>query len=533
VVHKALNNLFMNLKPTNCNWGTRIKRVTFRWILLALGMLYAILGYRALSSNISNDDAGFIYTAASGNINDWLQAFVNYVPGRNLHILWNVILFSFIGSAESSFWVYHFIQGITYFAISVIAYRVQRQAGVKQNIAIFFSLLSLFCPAFSSILLWATSLPQHLFSTLFLLTGLHLILIDKTRSPLSINPFLRIFLITIFLSLAMFTYDQAAAVVLFVTLLLTIQKLFNSRHLRNVFYGGNFSYFSLLALSCLYLAIFFEGRGTGNSLTVGGGTFQRLSSNLLIPVNVLKKIHAHSDSAKSYFYFNPTLIFFFSIFVGIAIFYLLLRSTILNPKNPSLDSKISLKIGVLFLSFSLASYIPAAVWYVSPRHLYLPIALGMIGVSMVISFIYDQSVLNNFVHIALRMVSVLALALSIFAFNSQISAWLERDEFRSQLYMGLENYMKENRLDCILVDSSLNEQDPYLYSEVPNYALDYYNKRPIGGDSKCEFSPTKSSPMEFACNPENRETWNLLTGYSSRRDSVMKFKFATEPICKP
>ena len=488
--------------------------------------------FRSLRANISNDDAGFMYASIAGDFKDFTRLFLDYVPGRNLHIAWNEVLFAVSGTSQSTFWIYHATQALTYAGVIFLIYKLQLQAGVRKNIALIFSLIALYCPAFSVILLWSTSLPQHLMSSVFLLIGIvYLLQIVNPESTLRTTKIhVSRFLIGLLFTLSMFTYDQAAAVVLFTTALIAFVYVFQKNFSVDLRGPGRILVSYLISISVFYLVVFFSGRGTGDNLTVGGGTLDRLAGNLLIPLRVLSKIQTHSASAKSYFFYNPSIVFvvlalgiiLFSIFIGRILYVEWVRKV-------SRDSR-KLFLGLIFLALSFAAYMPAAVWYVSPRHLYLPLILAIIGMSILFDFVYSRAKMPYWVNGMLILSALLSIVLVIVGFHAQISSWENRDQTRIQIYGDLEKDMSKLGVQCIIVDPDLNATDPFLYSEVPNYAIEYYAGRPVGKTKKCEFSPVLLNGNQYLCNEINRETWYLLSDYR-RNTRSSDFVFELTQVC--
>jgi len=486
--------------------------------------------FRSLSANISNDDAGFIYSSVAGDYGDFRDSFLNYVPGRNLHILWNEILFTLVGSSKSSFWQYHFMQALAYLGVVALVYIVQLKVGVRRNIALFFSLLAIYFPTFSVIILWSTSLPQHLLSALFLLLGITFSLAGDNFQSVKFSSRTRYMLVGIFLTLGMFTYDQVAAVVIIFTFTLVAFQKMKSSSLGQLFKTSNYLNSYLLISISVYLLVFFSGRGTGDNLTVGGGTIGRLSGNLLIPLRVLQKINSHSDTAKNYFFYNPTYVFFGMLVFALIFVVLLVRSILRRMKSVTSAEVKTLQLGIIFLIFAFVAYLPAAVWYVSPRHLFLPIILGLISVSIFSQYIYSQYKVGSKIECLLKFLSLFLIAVMLFGFHSQISNWLARDLIREQLYSQLETFKRSGAIDCLLVDPKLNEIDSNLYSETPNYALDFYNGRAIGDQVKCEFSPILVNGKAYECNILSHESWYVLRGYGLEPNSD-KYIFELEEVC--
>ena len=93
-------------------------------ICLCFLFITLFLGVRTAHSNISADDAGFMYGIANGNLTSWINSLVSYVPGRNLHILWQVLIFNVTGTEMNTFWFYHALESASYVVVFFLVYKV-------------------------------------------------------------------------------------------------------------------------------------------------------------------------------------------------------------------------------------------------------------------------------------------------------------------------------------------------------------------------------------------------------------------------
>jgi len=499
-------------------------------LVFALFLVAALfLGVRTAHSNISADDAGFMYGIANGNLRSWIDSLISYVPGRNLHILWQAIIFSITGTEMDTFWLYHALESLSYAMVFFLLFKVLVKMHVNSKVSFLISVGAMFFPVFSSTLLWANSLPQHIFSTLFLLMGI-LIIIRESDGPEELSVW-ESTVALVWFALAAFTYDQPAAVVLLLSLVSVALHLAPSFFQFLPLRKSRFLTLGLLGITCSYIFVFFHGRGTGNNLSVGSGTFERLTGNILLPVKAYLKIRGGFFGAYAAFNINPLIAIFMNVLVAMVFVSLIF---VVYRRRHSVHGKILGDFGgygVLFLLFSGAAYFPASIWYVAPRHLFLPVVLGFIFIGLLISEIDREFQLARFIKFTNYSLACILVVSLFVGFNSQISAWLTRDIHRQHFYQSLEDVLQPLGNPCIAVGQELNNSDTYLYSENLNYAAAFYSGKSVAWKSRCNFPPVESPVNQYKCEIENREIWYQLKGYL-REDGANGFKdFSLIKIC--
>jgi hypothetical protein len=484
---------------------------------------------RTRNAKISADDAGFLKDFANGNFSDWYNSFVGYVPGRNLHILWQDTLLFFTGTNISGFWKYHLIQSLAYSLVFVGIYLIIMRHGGKKSVALFVGIGMALFPLYASVLLWASALPMHLFSTLFLLVGLGALSKHHTsREPVGIQ---RITFGVFFLSLAMFTYDQSAAVVLFIALLILFAQVSSKLRMNLPIHSSKKLLFMLFAVSVFYLLVFFAGRGTGNNLTIGSGTLGRLSGNILLPVKAYLKIRGGFIGGYSIFQLNPYVALFINsvIFLVITAICLILikrlRSGTYSANSQNLFSSI------FFLCLAVAAYLPSAIWYVAPRHLFLPVVLGSVFVGIMISEFLKIMELKTWIKCAAVFSCILLLISSSLGISRQISSWDARDKYRVAFYNALNSHLEEIGSPCIVISQKLNNVDSYLYSENINAALKFYSGQDQVSEPKCDIPATETNEGSFICQDSNQDSWYEIRSYSLRYAGGNRNNIDLEKIC--
>lgn len=484
---------------------------------------------RTRNAKISADDAGFLKDFANGNFNDWFNSLVGYVPGRNLHILWQDGLLLLTGTTISGFWKYHLIQSFVYTLVFVAIYLIIMKNGGKKSVALFVGIgMSLF-PLYTSVLLWASALPMHLFSTLFLLTGLSVL--SKSPRNQEIVETRRILLGAFFLSIAMFTYDQSAAVVLSVTLLTLFSQVSSDLRLKLPIISSKKLLLLLVSVSVFYLYVFFSGRGTGNNLTVGSGTLERLSGNILLPVKAYLKIRGGFIGGYSIFQLDPyvALAINLGIFLIVAVICLVLYKRIRG--GAYVQNSQNLLSSIFFLFLAVAAYMPSAIWYVAPRHLFLPVVLGSIFVGILVSEFLKIVALKTWIKSLAFLSCVLLVISSSLAFNRQIASWDARDRYRVSFYEALNSSLQKLENPCILIGQVLNNVDTYLYSENINAALKFYSGKEQKSEPGCSVPAVETTAGSFVCQDSNEDSWYEIRSYSLKHSGNPVDEFDLVKIC--
>jgi hypothetical protein len=185
----------------------------------------------------------------------------------------------------------------------------------------------------------------------------------------------------------------------------------------------------------------------------------------------------------------------------------------------------------LFLILGMAAYFPAAVWYVSPRHLFLPGLFAFLALGIILNILVEQLPKSRKVISFQFICGLLSLSLCFVGFRGQINDWLERDDTRQKLYLALGTDLAAIGEPCIVLGRELNSTDLYLYSENLNYALDYYKGISIGSISHCNTPPIEGEPFDFTCADGNSEKWVQLRGYTYSKKSNQFSNFQFLDVC--
>jgi hypothetical protein len=335
----------------------------------------------------------------------------------------------------------------------------------------------------------------------------------------------------VFLSLAMFTYDQSAAVVLFITLLVLSAQASSKFRMSLPIHSSKKLLCMLLAVSVFYLLVFFSGRGTGNNLTVGSGTLGRLSGNILLPIKAYLKIRGGFIGGYSIFQLNPYVALFINLglFLVIAAICLILFKR-LRSGAYSAGSK-NLLSSIFFLCLAAAAYMPSAIWYVAPRHLFLPVVLGSIFVGILISEFLKIMELKTWIKSIAVFSGALLLISSSLGVSRQISSWDARDSYRVAFYDALNSRLEAIKNPCVVISQKLNSVDSYLYSENINAALKFYSGQDQVSEPMCDVPATETGEGSFICQDSNQDSWYEIRSYSLKYGAGRENYFDLKKIC--
>lgn len=435
----------------------KVRWCDFLPILVILLSCVLVLGIDSEQLGFYADDASFLRSAPSLHWSNLIDTMMGYVTGRNLHMLWQFGVYQFFGFGLTDLvyhhWLQAFISGLNavllYIAIRLLGY------GILESFlaGIFFA----FYPNHAEVQYWLSSLPMNLMSTLFVLVQiiLSILCIRKINlvSPVSIYKIL--FVIFVVSVCSMFTYDQVVPVVIALSLSLGGFILFNKK----IWLGG-FIYL-LATIGVFVLLIIWKIRVPGGgpifnnvnpahiwttfnlSLSMAfGEIFQNNLNNLLPLVSLQQKILSFSAvllvASVALYVLNIERREY--IKQGAQFLISGLRSS--THMNPLVAESFGLVLPVVFY---LLAYLPVYIWYIAPRHNYLP----TIGLAFGLAFL-----LNALLRISRLMIGrkgfmlmgiILILTSSIYLYKFikidliEKQAWIASYQARKNLYTELEN----------------------------------------------------------------------------------------------
>ena len=452
-----------------------------------------------MKANIYADDAALLKSFEDGNFSTYVSDFLYWVPGRNLTILFQYLFFGFTSTSISTFGIYHFIAQVFYActagSVGLLTFKLTRSKFLAFTLTTFF----LLNPLNIQVINWALALPQHIIPTLISIVTVYLLFELNTRK--------NEILIMCGLFIMIYTYDQSAALAIFIIVYCFIPTKsrfyivnFKSSFLFKIFtFALIFSYFSVS---------FFGRKALGHKSTISENSLELLQRNLIyLPINKLSEI-TEIIMGK----YAGVIISFASIcFLIILILY---RSIILSQVRKQDRNK--LKISLFLLTLSFVSFLPAALWYPNLRHLFLPTALVMTSLGVLVK---DFPLITNRHNQLLRNLTLLIVFFLVAELQVKgLYEWQERDSIRKNFYLELSEKVREfpDQSNFFIDDSSLQVNELF-YSEWMPSAYRYYNNYSDASQvrihqlSKIEFLQTCATSnldvaifVEITFNPPNQ-----------------------------
>jgi hypothetical protein len=416
--------------------------------------------------SIYADDAGFIKGYLESDLEGKLESMFNYVPGRNLHILWQYFFFYLSDISYVNFWIYRIFQVLAFILIGYSVYKILMLVTKKKKSSLFFGLLSLYIPVYQEVYWWATALPQHIISTLLVLGMVYCGLRFS-------NLYLRFISINLLGILSIFTYDQSAGAA-FAYLILEAFKYYHSSS-KN-FYRNFLQIFQmilLLIMMVIYILMVFYREGNGPGLSTG--IFQRLLSNTFLPIHILSNV------------MNVSL---FLVFIVFSIVTLLLF--VYSVKNSLILRTYIKSVDYTFMYLSFAAYLPIAIWWVSPRHLFLPGILMVLWIGQATS---NLKITNQLFYKFGKFLGV-----SILFFSIAISIYLSFEKsqsslLRERIYSNLIEEIGQDEIGkyCYMPKSDMQTSNLFRYESIVA-ALSFYSSN--YNHSRAECSPPTSMQVD-------------------------------------
>ena len=485
-----------------------------------IGLIY--FGIKTKDANIFADDAGFLGSFKTNGFSTMFTEIRGYVPGRNLHILFQDLYFAISGTDEGTFYRYHFIQALLYVGVFGLAFLIMKKAGVGDFFSLVFVILGATSPLNSTVLLWSSALPMHITSTFFLLVALYLLTPGRIRLPS--NSF-RSWLLVLLLGISMFTYDQSAAVVLALTIL-SFYLTFRKSPVRWVHYLGEIKVtFGLGLLSVFYLVVVFLGRGIDGNLTFGPQTTARLIGNIFLPFKAYSKIRNDGSLAFGLTsQFSYLVLFSFILISSFLILWILLNSKQLL-RNIEYTSE--LQVSTFFFVLSVISFLPAALWSIVPRHLFAPSILLSISFSL---WTLGAIHLSGSWSFSIRVVAVFLIPICVTTQSNVISDWLQRDVTRRSFYLSLEDSYSNLGISCFTQGPKLNELSSMVYSERMNIAIGYYSRNGSTSSYLCSSEPLQGKDSVWDCKHSIGVNWYEVDSYDISSNGNVK-KIYSHKIC--
>lgn len=460
-------------------------RPTFLFLFLALVLFtttFLVFGERSHLLGFYSDDASWL-DVSSFSFNETLKYVSTYVTGRNLHVLWQYLLFGLSSDRlYPDLGVQHWAQAFFTSINVILVFSILRVLGIRILIAFLASTLFAFYPNHGEVQYWMTAIPQNLMSVtwslLFILVCLYSAFCNKKSS---LDP-LFFLLAFIFYICALFTYDQVVPIVVIGAILFWGGCYFHKRRpiLSLLFLG-----FSIGAFLFMLVWKMLQPGGGPQFLHLG---WEHIWSTMLesfswsagrLFINNYDLLLPHIDSYERIIAATAAVSLTFTALVLATQTYKHGHSS----DGVSLDSVISVGIKLLgselrwFSMLFLASivtyflaYLPAYLWFIAPRHNYLPsIAICLTFASLASMVLY---VLEDHKYFKFSLVFSILLVLICGFLNDRFirvdlvekNSWINSYQARMSLYKELEDAGKLNGIRSIILD---NFPVGYPYGTAP------------------------------------------------------------------
>ncbi|MEK6794987.1 MAG: hypothetical protein AABZ39_09435 [Spirochaetota bacterium] len=416
------------------------------FVFIALLVAYA---WDFGSLGFYSDDVAFLYQ--NQTLPQIISSALRYVPGRNLHIIWQQLLFFICGgSTPEHIASLHLIQSILDALNVTLVFIIMRSLKVPLLWAFIAAMLFGAFPNHAETHFWLSSAPMNIISTMFLLIFMLLAVVaikNSTRITGARSTIL--FFASQFLCFlgALFTYDQTFFI-LFLVLALQLYILF-----RNGFPLKK-CVLAVVPFLIIGLAYAFMKLALARGGSAGGPSAIFSSKNIAIQfLNSLQyMLNPFTDAYSAFFsgtLFVPGIDHAVSVIAASLVCCGSIASLVYSAFNSRKEEttgdlafhgwrrSILLVLVSLFLCFS--GYLPNYLWGLAPRHNYLP------SVGLFLFFAALMSIPYAIIHSKRRMLfivtngALLILVFPVIVFffmrtNEQKQEWIEAYQLKKNLY---------------------------------------------------------------------------------------------------
>ncbi len=418
---------------------------------LVFGRRSGLLGFNA-------DDPGFLNLVHPGmSLREIFGVAMNYVTGRNLHMVWQYIVTVAAGGAQvENLGAMHHIQALGDCVNGALLFVVLRAWGFRRVGAFAGAIAFALFPNHGETHFWLSALPMNVVSTFFVLLLLLALarLVDAVRQGDRPRAAVAAALLGTAFLCAMFTYDQVVPAVVSAVCVVLLY----------VAWHRPFRAPAVLGLACV-LAVFAGLVVWKLSDPAGGPALSRLSiEQLLANVKLSVKIwllafefpldtsgigglqaHAPAGSSLSTLLFpmqvlaspgDRTIAAALAAIVAATVYWLARREAPV-PQGDSRERGLSLPAPALLalgIAFFLLAYLPGYIWYISPRHSYLP-SVGVAAILAALICAIPGRLLRGRA-VAAGLAAFMAVQVAGYCLVNQVEkeSWIESFAVRKQIY---------------------------------------------------------------------------------------------------
>ncbi len=436
--------------------------------ILVFLTIIGVFGYRSDQLGIYADDPGFLLTVYPGmTLNQLSDVIGSYVTGRNLHILWQYLITLLVGgSSVTEVPSMHHVHVAVDALNGLGLFFALRLWGVHVAGAFLAAMAFAFFPNHGETHFWLSALPMNVLSATFVLALMCLVpmLVRSINEKRFKTAILKTLLILIFFCCAMLTYDQVVPVTMSIINLLAIGFLYKFRKLRVP------TVILWLFCNALFVGLLIWKVGT----PAGGPVFRNINLSHIYEIFLQSikvwgrlgaelafdfvRIYKTLVTAKVPYLVDDVLsngeLAIAILTTGAIVF----ATHTLLPSNNSrglpntwswAEYGVCLKRGTILLVtgafFFILAYLPAYLWYLSPRHSYFP----SIGVAIILASLATMLIpaLKRSLPIKVIVLSLVGFVFLSFTLRNLIEKndWISSYEMRKNMYQKIaERYASEN-----------------------------------------------------------------------------------------
>ncbi len=406
-------------------------------VLINLG----VFGYRSGSLGFYADDPTFLQSITVEMTPEKLWALgTSYVPGRNLHMLWQYLLTLAVGgSSTEQVPAMHSVQVFFDILISSVLFGLLRQLNVQTWVAMLCVTLFALFPNHGETHFWLSALPMHLLSTLLVIILLAecVFIINKINAKQRYR-FLYLLLTFITYICIVFTYDQAVPVA-WTSISILSAILFKKDRTNKYCY----LIFWIFCCSIIIVILFLKMHTPGNGPTFTHLSISHITLNVLYSLGIWVFIWFKACFYPIWELLNATdrlLASFVTLMPVIVLIGVLIKIKNLRDSEKQFlsdgnnQSRLSCALIVFGAGFFFIAYIPNYIWSIAPRHSYLP----SVGVTFVLAGLFrlaERYIVVTQLYIFSFAICVGLLIFSFVALNLiEKNYWIASYEVRKGIY---------------------------------------------------------------------------------------------------
>jgi hypothetical protein len=436
-------------------WSSRGSR-PWLYDALSVGALVAlavwVFGADAGNLGFYADDVNFLEWLPGRGFTATIEAARAYVPGRELHILWQQLLFLLCGGGPGDLVRLHVAQALLDGSVCGLLFALLRLISLPALAAFAGSVLFLFYPNHGETHFWLSSAAMNIVSTGLLVGYLASVVVALRVDPADRAGHPRLAARSLEGALfvcALFTYDQVVFVAVAAAALRCAVEIARVGWRRWAALASA-AFYALVTLAYL---LHKEGAGASYGPFLSADSLRRLGANGAAALSLtfgggLRGAAKASLTASGTEAWEGTLLVVGIVCLGVLV--VLVRATAgasqSGPEGADTGARAGrVRLGIALLAavagYTL-SYLPACLWFISSRHNYLPSVFVCAGAAIVMAWlVLEAGAAGRRVQVVALLVVSLAVAgaaaVGAACGAAEKSAWSDNYRLRSAFYVEL------------------------------------------------------------------------------------------------